>query len=691
MTKAAGSDTAQDEGRYRLLVNAITDYAIYMLDPEGRVVSWNAGAERFKGYTPTEILGEHFSRFYSAEDQAAEVPARALKQAATEGRFEQEGWRVRKDGTRFWAHVVIDPIWSPDDGSLVGYAKITRDLTERKLAAEALRKSEEEFRLLVQGVVDYAIYMLDPDGRVTTWNVGAQRIKGYRPEEIIGGHFSTFYTEEERAAGAPAHALAVAAREGRFETEAQRVRKDGSRFHAHVVIDAIRNDEGALLGFAKVTRDVTERVEAQRALESAREALFQSQKIEAIGQLTGGIAHDFNNLLMAVLGSLELVRKRLDYDPRITPLIDNAIHGAERGAVLTQRMLSFARKQELTFVAVDVPLLVQGMSEFIERTIGSNIEVALRFPPGLPLVHTDPYQLEAALLNLVVNARDAMPRGGSITITAEPSAHPDALGGRQDAAFVRISVTDTGEGMDEETLKRATEPFFTTKGAGKGTGLGLSMVHGLAEQSGGRFGLSSREGEGVAAHIWLPIARAGAAADVAANAPAEASGRRGLRILAVDDDRLVLINTVAMLEVGHSVTPATSAREGLGRPAAATGHRSGYHRRGHAEDERIPDGGADAGNPPRDADRGGDGLCRSGGPGQPAEPGPAATGQAVYTGRAGHLRRPADAGRGRAGLTRPGAAIRSSGAGRRDPPQAPACRPRWGCRWSRGPTCPPFP
>ncbi len=564
MAKDAGGDTVQERDRYRLLVNAITDYAIYMLDPEGRVVSWNAGAERFKGYTPSEILGEHFSRFYSEEDRAADVPARALKQAATEGRFEQEGWRVRKDGTRFWAHVVIDPIWSPDDGSLIGYAKITRDLTERKLAAEALRKSEEEFRLLVEGVVDYAIYMLDPEGRVTTWNMGAQRIKGYRPEEIIGGHFSTFYTEADRAAGAPAEALSIAAREGRFETEALRVRKDGSRFNAHVVIDAIRNEEGELLGFAKVTRDVTERVESHRALEGAKEALFQSQKIEAIGQLTGGIAHDFNNLLMAVLGSLELVRKRLDYDPRITPLIDNAIQGAERGAVLTQRMLSFARKQELKFVAVDVPLLVQGMSEFIERTIGPNIEVALRFPRGLPRVHTDPYQLEAALLNLVVNARDAMPRGGAITITAEPSAHPDALAGTSDAGFVRISVRDTGEGMDEETLKRATEPFFTTKGAGKGTGLGLSMVHGLAEQSGGRFGLTSGEGEGVTAHIWLPVAAAGEEAEVTAVTPAECSGRQGLRILAVDDDRLVLINTAAMLEdLGHTVITATSGKEGL--------------------------------------------------------------------------------------------------------------------------------
>ena len=557
MTKAAAGEGVHDEDRYRLLVNAITDYAIYMLDPEGRVVSWNAGAERFKGYTSPEIVGEHFSRFYTPEDQAAGLPARALGQAATEGRFEQEGWRVRKDGARFWAHVIIDPIRSPE-GELIGYAKITRDLTERKLAADTLRRSEEEFRLLVQGVVDYAIYMLDPDGRVTTWNLGARRIKGYRPEEIVGRHVSTFYTEEDLAEGAPARALALAAEEGRFETEAWRVRKDGSRFRAHVVIDAIRDEQGVLLGFAKVTRDVTERLAAQRALETAREALFQSQKIEAIGQLTGGIAHDFNNLLMAVLGSLELVRKRLDHDPRITPLLENAIQGAERGAVLTQRMLSFARKQELTFVAVDIPSLVRGMSEFIERTIGPGIDVSVRFPPGLPRVHTDPYQLEAALLNLVVNARDAMPRGGTITITAEPDVSP--AGG----AFVRISVRDTGEGMDEQTLMRATEPFFTTKGAGKGTGLGLSMVHGLAEQSGGRFGLVSPEGQGVTARIWLPVAVAGQDPEAPDSRPTGAPGCRGLRILAVDDDLLVLTNTVAMLEdMGHSVIAAASAKEGL--------------------------------------------------------------------------------------------------------------------------------
>ncbi|HEX5777184.1 MAG TPA: PAS domain S-box protein, partial [Caulobacteraceae bacterium] len=346
-----------DEGRYRLLVDAITDYAIYMLDPSGRVTSWNLGAQRFKGYLAQEIIGEHFSRFYPEEDRAAGVPARALKTAATEGRFEAEGWRVRKDGGRFWAHVVIDPIRTPE-GELVGFAKITRDLTERRAAEEALRSSEEQFRLLVQGVTDYAIYMLDPDGKVSSWNAGAQRIKGYLPDEIIGEHFSRFYTDEDRADGLPATALRIAATEGKFEREGWRVRKDASRFWAHVVIDPVRNDDGEIIGFAKITRDITERREAQRELEHAREALFHSQKMDAIGQLTGGVAHDFNNLLRAILGSLELVKRRLPHDPKLTPLIDNAIHGAQRGADLTQRMLTFARKQELKLQPVELPSLV---------------------------------------------------------------------------------------------------------------------------------------------------------------------------------------------------------------------------------------------------------------------------------------------------------------------------------------------
>jgi PAS domain S-box-containing protein len=321
VSPAISEATARSENRlqpktgrsFRLLVEAVTDYAIYMLDPVGTVTSWNAGAQRFKGYEASEILGENFARFYEPADRADGLPARALATAAREGKFEAEGWRVRKDGSRFWAHVVIDPI-RDQSGGLLGFAKITRDLTERRQAEEELRRSEERLRRLVEGVTDYAIYMLDPTGVVSNWNTGAQRIKGYRADEIVGQHFSRFYGEEDRARGEPARGLGIAERQGRFETEAWRVRKDGSRFWANVVIDAIRDPSGRLLGFAKITRDITERRDAQLALDRTRDALLQSQKIEAIGKLTGGVAHDFNNLLTVVLGSLDMLRRHLPAD-----------------------------------------------------------------------------------------------------------------------------------------------------------------------------------------------------------------------------------------------------------------------------------------------------------------------------------------------------------------------------------------
>jgi len=559
-------DTALTDGeRYRLLIDAVTDYAIYMLDANGIVTSWNPGAQRFKGYMASEILGSHFSRFYSEEDRRAGLPLRALETAAREGKFENEGWRIRKDGTRFWAHVVIDPIRAPS-GRLVGFAKITRDLTERKAAEELLRQSEEQFRILVQGVTDYAIYMLDPHGRITNWNPGAQRIKGYRPEEIIGEHFSRFYTEKDRLKGEPQRALEIAAREGRYERESWRVRKDGTQFWANVVIDPIRDDGGKIIGFAKITRDITERREAQKALEQAREALFQSQKMEAIGQLTGGIAHDFNNLLMVILGSLELVGKRLPDDAKIANLIGNAKQAAERGTALTQRMLAFARRQDLEFSPVDVTALVRDMMDLLQRSLGPSVSVDTRFPLKIGTVRADANQLEMALLNLAVNARDAMPDGGAITIGArEEKVMAGSPSGLKAGRYVCLSVTDTGEGMDKATLTRAMEPFFTTKGIGRGTGLGLSMVHGMMEQSNGRFVLKSEKGQGTVAELWIPIAEETRTKNQVANvAKVGDEAVRPLVVLAVDDDGLVLMNTAMMLEeLGHKVFEATSGKQAL--------------------------------------------------------------------------------------------------------------------------------
>ena len=576
MLKASTSETMstlgslRDEDRDRLPVDALSHCALCTLDPQGRVAGWNAGAEGLIRYRSEEILGQPFSLFYTDQDRVAGRPQRALETAAREGRFESEGWRVRADGTRFWASVIIDPVRDAG-GALIGFATITRDLSGRQTAEDALRNSEQQFRLLVQSVTDYAIYMLDAEGRVTSWNVGAQRIKGYAPEEIIGQHFSRFYTAEDRARGEPARTLAMAIANGRYEREGWRVRKDGTRFWANVVVDPIHDPDGTLLGFAKVTRDITERMKAQRELEQAREAFFQAQKLESIGQLTGGVAHDFNNLLTAIIASLELLRKRLSDDPRSIQLVDNALEGAQRGASLTRRMLAFARRQDLEITAIDLPALIAGMTELLKRSLGPQITVHTQFPPALPAARADANQLESAILNLAVNARDAMPEsGGVLTISArEEQVAPDAAGGLAPGRYVALAVHDSGAGMDAETLARATEPFFTTKGIGKGTGLGLSMVHGMADQHGGRLKLESAVGKGTTAEVWLPAdtepARTPApAAPAAAAAPAPRQEPARLRILAVDDDGLVLMNTSAMLEdLGHDVVEATSGARAL--------------------------------------------------------------------------------------------------------------------------------
>lgn len=565
MPSAPANQPNHPEDRYRLLVEAVVDYAIYMLDTNGLIRSWNSGAKRIKQYDQSEVLGKHFSLFYTPEDLASDLPGRALKSADESGRFEGEGWRVRKDGTRLWALVIIDPIRA-EDGSLIGFAKVTRDLTERRAAEQALRQSEQQFSLLVQGVTDYALYMLDPNGIITTWNAGAQRIKGYEPAEVIGRHYSMFFQADDVANHVPQRALATVVREGRYEGQGWRVRKDGTRFLVHVVIDPIRNEQGELIGYAKITRDVTESVQAQQEIKETREALFQAQKMESLGQLTGGIAHDFNNLLMVILGSLELARKRVPQDSKVQSLLNNAIAGAQRGATLTQRMLAFARRQELDPQPVDVGGLIRNMSDLLCRMLGAGIRVDTQFPLVLRPVLVDMSQLEMAVMNLVINARDAMGGEGRILISASEDSFPGSPPGSD--RLMCIAVIDTGPGMSEATLQRAMEPFFTTKGAGKGTGLGLSMVHGLAAQSKGHFVLKSVVGEGTRAELWLPVAEVHSSPDatepVSTQSPLDTFHVQPLDILLVDDDPLVLISTGAMLEdLGHRVTPAAGGQAAL--------------------------------------------------------------------------------------------------------------------------------
>lgn len=564
---ANSKTSALDATAYERLIQSVVDYAIYILDPQGYVASWNPGAERIKGYGADEIIGEHFSRFYTPEDRDAGLPAEVLRRAAAEGRFAAEGWRVRKDGGRFWAMVVVDPIWDGD--RIAGFAKITRDITEQREAAQAALEAERRFRLLVQGVSDYAIYMLDPEGYVTNWNTGAQAIKGYTADEIIGAHFSKFYTPEDVEAGLPAKALETARRDGRFTAEAWRRRKDGSRFWASVVLDPIRDDDGELIGFAKVTRDLTERREIELELERSQQALFQAQKMEAVGQLTGGLAHDFNNLLTGITGSLELMKARLAQG-RLTDLeryMTAAQGAATRAATLTHRLLAFSRQQTLEPKALDANKLVAGVEDLIRRTVGPGVEIETVLAAGLWPCFCDPNQLENAILNLCINARDAMPGGGRITIeTANTWVDPVGAVERDMAKgqYVAVSVTDTGVGMSAATIARAFDPFFTTKPVGQGTGLGLSMIYGFAKQSGGQARIYSELGQGTTVKIYLPRHRGKPSDAVEEQALARPPRANGETVLVVDDEptvRMLIADTLA--ELGYECIEAADAAAGL--------------------------------------------------------------------------------------------------------------------------------
>ena len=533
--KATQDALLESERRFRILVQGVTDYAICMIDPGGIVINWNTGAERIKGYTADEIIGQHISRFYSREDRAAGLPALGLAAAAREGRYETEGWRVRKDGSRFWAAVVLDAIHDPG-GDLIGFAKITRDITERREAQDRLRESERQFRLLVNGVTDYALFMLDPNGIVTSWNAGAERIKGYTAAEIIGQHFSRFYTVSERAAGVPTRALQTAMTQGRFEAESWRVRKDGSLFWANVVIDPILDDNGQVLGFSKLTRDITERRNAQLAMQKTQTQLAQIQKMEALGQLTGGVAHDFNNLLMVVSGYIPLIKQRLANDPKGQHAAEAIELAAQRGATLTRQLLSFSRRQSLNPTIVHLTEVMEAARPILDSLLGGTVRYVTTILPDVWPVRVDRSELELAIVNMAVNARDAMGQGGgTIAVTAEnTSLARGDIADNLEGDFVALTVADTGQGMPPDILAKVFDPFFTTKGEGKGTGLGLSQVHGFVHQSGGGITIASEMGQGTRITLYLPRTSADMNADVPAETQSVSAG--ACKVLLVEDN-----------------------------------------------------------------------------------------------------------------------------------------------------------
>ena len=504
-----GGATAESVGLYRLLVESVRDYAIFALDPSGRVLSWNAGAQRLKGYTRDEIVGRHFSIFYPPEDVAAGKTEWELETAVREGRVEDEGWRVRKDGTRFWANVVITALH--DAGALVGFAKVTRDLTERRRAEESLRESEERFRLLVESVRDYAIFMLDPAGRVSSWNEGARRIKRYTAEEILGRHFSTFYPPEDLAAGKPAWELDMAVRDGRVEDEGWRVRKDGTRFWANVVITALRDPRGRLVGFTKVTRDLTERREAEaRALQAARQVAEAEAASRAKSEFLATMSHELRTPLNAIGGYTDLIAMGLRGPVTEAQAEDlEKIRRSQRHLLeIINNLLDFSRIEagQAAFEAVRVPVYesVRSVVAMLEPQAGARgIRLSLApCPEGLAAL-ADGVKMEQIILNLCSNAIKFTSPGGRVEVGCED---------RGDR--VAVTVTDTGVGIPADQTERIFEAFVQL-GRGltsqhEGTGLGLAISRDLARAMGGNLTVRSEVGKGSVFTLTLPAApRAG--------------------------------------------------------------------------------------------------------------------------------------------------------------------------------------
>jgi len=516
----------QSEERFRLLVEGVKDYAIFMLDPQGRVLTWNAGAERLKGYSAAEIIGQHFSRFYPPDTLKAGLPARELEVAEATGAFEDEGWRVRKDGTLFWANVVVTAL-RDRSGTLVGFAKVTRDLTQRRDHEESLRQSEERFRLLVEGVSDYAIFMLDVNGVVASWNAGAQRIKGYAASEIIGRHFSTFYPADARQSGWPDHELQVAAETGRFFDEGWRIRRDGTRFWAAVTLTALRDSQARLIGFAKLTRDLTgqKRAEAleiagqerEGILEAERSARMEAQRATRIkDEFLATLSHELRTPLSSILGWTQVLKLKAD---GLSPAdLKRAVDVIDRNARAQVRLIEdlldmnriMAGKVRLDVKQVSLPEIVQSVIESSEPGAkAKDIRLEARLDPDTPLVSGDSDRLQQVVWNLLSNAIKFTARGGRIEVLLQ-----------RVGASTRLSVSDTGIGIPEAFLPRVFDRFAqndasTTRSFG-GLGLGLAISKQLVELHGGTIRASSAgEGRGATFLVDLPLAALPAQGDPA--------------------------------------------------------------------------------------------------------------------------------------------------------------------------------
>ena len=539
-----------DPRLYQLLVEQVKDYALFVLDPAGRILSWNAGAERIKGYAPEDILGRHFSVFYTPEAVQRGWPQEELRLATREGRFEDEGWRLRKDGTRFWANVVITALRDVD-GKLLGFSKITRDLTERRMHEEALRQAEERFRLLVEHVVDYAIYMLDPEGMITSWNAGAERITGYMRDEVRGRHFSCFYTDEDIEAGRPWEELATARREGRAEDESWRVRKDGRRFWARVVVTAVHDAEGRLRGFAKVTQDLSERRHLQDLEKAARN----------VNEFIATLAHELRNPLAPIRNAVEVMAKLAPGDPAHAALRDTIDRQSGQMARIVDDMIDISR---ITRGGLSMSRAPVDLTEALRRALETaaplveagqhRLEVDLA--PEPLMVEGDVYRLTQLIANLLNNAARYTPPGGSIWVSAR----------REDAAAL-VQVRDNGRGIEPDMLERIFDMFVQGRSpierVGSGLGVGLALARRIAElHHGSLCAHSGGENRGAQFTLRIPLL---AAARATQPSPAEAPAPVVPKRVLIVDDNVDAATTLELLlrSLGHQTRAVHDGAQAL--------------------------------------------------------------------------------------------------------------------------------
>jgi len=573
------------EERFKHLVETIRDYAIFMLDQSGHVLTWNAGAERFKGYRADEIIGQHFSIFYPEEAKRRRWPQHELEVAAATGVFEDEGWRVRKDGTLFWANVVITAL-RDTDGKLLGFAKVTRDLTQRRAHEEELRRSEERFRLLVENISEYAIFMLDPNGRVTTWNSGAERIKGYTAEEIIGQHFSIFYPQDVSESGWTDHELQVAAEEGRFVDTGWRVRKDGTRFWANVIITALRDDTGRLIGYAKLTRDMTEtkRVEAMEVANLEREEMLDAERSARMAaqratrtkdEFLAMLSHELRTPLSAILGWTQVLLRSesLNVSEAQRQAIEVIDRNARAQAQLVDDLLDLSRimtgKLRLDLNQLSFTTVVEAAVDSVRPAAeAKGIRLKAILGASHDVISADGGRLQQVVWNLLTNAIKFTPKGGQVQVLLQ-----------RVNSHLELSVSDTGIGIPSSYLPHVFERFSqkdssTTRSHG-GLGLGLAICKQLVEQHGGSIRASSQgEGKGATFSVLLPVSiaqlqeegmpRIHPTAETESEETVSLPRLEGVHVFSVDDepDARELLRTV-LEERGAKVTSFGSAAEAL--------------------------------------------------------------------------------------------------------------------------------